>query len=95
MRGDDKLINIRYTDGKLSRIPRGKAEPLVNEGRAFYVSNTIYRAAQAGVEIKKGQTEKQIKAAIREALNPKKAEKPRQEADTKQKRKRGKHNKDD
>lgn len=65
MRGDKQLINIRYNDGKFSRIPRLAAEEVVNAGRAKFVSNTLFRADKFGVSVTPGDTEEIIRTKIR------------------------------
>lgn len=70
MRGDSKLINIRYNDGVVKRLPREKAEVQVELGRAKYISQTLFKAAVEGVTVKQGQTDTEIKAAIRASKVP-------------------------
>jgi hypothetical protein len=70
MRGDGRLVNIRYNDGKVKRLPRHKAEVQVELGRAQYISNTLFKAAEAGITVQEGQTDSEVKAAIRAAQTP-------------------------
>lgn len=46
MKGDTRLINVRFKrSGKVSRIPRWKADTLVTEGKVSYISNALYKEA--------------------------------------------------
>lgn len=38
MRGSNRLVNIRFPSGKIRRLPLKDAEPIVNEGRAKFIS---------------------------------------------------------
>lgn len=51
----EKLICIRYPDNKCDRIPRSKAEMLVNNGQAVFTSKSRYHVYLKEVE---AQTEK-------------------------------------
>ena len=93
MRGDSRLINIKRGTGGVQRIPRGRANELVTEGKATYISNTLFKAAKAGVAVSKGMSDTQIKKAIQVAKKPepKPKETPSedQEKDSKKRKKRG------
>jgi len=90
MRGEKAKINIRYKDtGQVARIPRFKADPLVDSGRAVFVSNSIRKAAMAGVTVTPKMTDKQIKAAILAVKSPPPKTKETEEADGKVQSKRG------
>jgi len=58
-------------DGKARRIPENRAEELIDTGQAkHYISNTVYRAMQFGIEVKDYKTRDQdgkLRAKIREA----------------------------
>lgn len=75
-----RLINVLMKDGKARRVPRGKAEDLLDSGRAVrYISNTVYRAMQLGIEVKDHGTKDlngKLRAKIAEARQPKVEEKP-------------------
>ena len=93
MKGDSRLINVRRTNGEVARISRGRATELVSESKATFISNTLFKAAQAGVSVSKGMSDSQIKKAIRLAKKPE--PKPKEEAssevekDPKKRKKRG------
>jgi hypothetical protein len=94
MRGDRQLICVRHKSGKAARIPRSRADELVNRGAAEFINNTQYRAAKYGVEVKPKQTEAQIKTMITLARSKAEAKakaererKERQEKDSRQRRK--------
>lgn len=71
MKGANKLMNIRRKKGgKVQRIPRVKAEELVDSGEAVFLSNTLYKAAVAGVEVTKDMSDQDIKKLIRKARKP-------------------------
>lgn len=90
MRGDDRLINIQYRDGAVKRLPRSKAEVQVELGRAKYISNTLYKAALHGVEVKEGLTDTEVKALIANRNKPEKKSNP--EKGKQPRNKRGKRN---
>ena len=96
MRSDKRNINIRYGNGKVKRLLRDKAALLVEEGKAEYISNTLYRAASWGVKVKPNSTEAQIKAAIKKARSKPKPEPKKEEVQKvtkKAKKKRRRNNK--
>ena len=68
-RADNRLINIQFIDGQISRIPRPEAAVKVGSGEAKYVSNTIYRAQRPSQVSKPSKAEnveqQQEKAAQR------------------------------
>ena len=91
MRSSNKLVNIQHKDGQVSRIPWIQAEDLVQTGSAKFISNTLFKAAKAGVKVKPGTPDADIKNRIR--LAQKKAEKlqkaeQKRERETKQSRKK-------
>lgn len=94
MKGDGRLINIRHGDGKVQRLPRGRASQLVDSGRASFISNTLFKAAKAGVQVQEGMSDSDIKKAIREATKPEPKPKKEtssedgQEKDSKKRRRR-------
>jgi hypothetical protein len=61
-RTDNRLINIQFTDGRVTRIPRPEAAVKVDSGEAKYISNTIYRGLRprkvSKAEIAEQQQEK-------------------------------------
>lgn len=65
MRGHNRLVSIQYNDGAVKRLPWKKAVVQVELGRADYISRTRYKAAKAGVAVRPGQTDAEIKAAIK------------------------------
>ena len=89
MRDDKRKISIRYKDtGQVSRVPRFKAESLVDDGRAEFVSRSIWRAAKAGVKITPKMTDVQIKEAIRASQASKPKPKPEKSENGSKERKR-------
>jgi hypothetical protein len=64
MKGSKKLINIRLHNGKVSRTTREKAVKLVEREDATYISNTLYKAAFAGVTVRKGMSDADIMQAV-------------------------------
>ena len=57
MKGDTRLINVRFTPcGKVKRLERRKAEVFVSEGKASYISNSLYKEA-LGKELTPAQKE--------------------------------------
>jgi hypothetical protein len=99
MRGNKQLINIRLNDGRVQRIPRDRAGLLVEDERAQFISNTLYKAARAGIEVKPGMKDADIMALVREAkaTASKAKEKPQkeeQERQPQQKRKRRRNRED-
>jgi hypothetical protein len=80
MKGSKKLINIRLRDGNVQRVPRERADKLIESNHAVgFLSNTLYKAAKAGVKVQSGQSDTEIKKAIREALKPEPKPKPKKE----------------
>ena len=53
MRGDNRLINIRYRDGNYRRLPRIEADQIVEAGKAQYASNTDYRTSKSPAKSEK------------------------------------------
>ena len=45
MKGQSKLINVLLSTGKVRRLERRNAETLVSEGKASYISNSLYKDA--------------------------------------------------
>ncbi len=76
---DNRLINIRYKDGRVARISRADASSIVDTGKAQFISNTLYRQApRVAQETKKEITKKQSdRAATR---RKKKAEKDKKKS---------------
>lgn len=72
MRGDNRLVNIRFNDGAVKRLPLVDAEVHVELGRAKFISNTLYKAAVFGVKVRPGQSEAEIRAEVRTARLSKK-----------------------
>lgn len=72
MRGDNRLVNIRFNDGAVKRLPLVDAEVHVELGRAKFISNTLYKAAIFGVKVRPGQSEAEIRAEVRTARLSKK-----------------------
>jgi hypothetical protein len=64
-RTDNRLINIQFTDGRVSRIPRPEAAVKVDSGEAKYVSNSIYRELRPRKESKAKIVEQQQEKAAR------------------------------
>ena len=94
---DTRLINIQFKDGKVSRIPRDRTEEIVSSGKAKFISNTLFKAANAGVTVTPKMTDAQIKAAIRATVQPEKeevVEKERQPQKRRRKKDRKKAEKD-
>lgn len=91
MRGANQLVNIQHKDGKVSRIPWTQADDLVQAGHAKFISNTLFKAAEAGIQVKPKTPDAKVKEQIR--LAQKKAEKlqkaeQKRERETKQSRKK-------
>lgn len=82
MRGDSQLINIRFNDGKVKRLARSEADELVNEKKANFLSNTLYKAVVHGVAVKPGMTDLEIKDKIQKVLH---SEREKREAEVKKK----------
>ena len=91
---DTRLINIQFKDGKVKRLPRDQASDLVDEGKAKYISNTLYKAAVAGVTVKRGMSEAQIKHAIRKLHKPEPEPVEKERQPQQRRRKKGKKNKE-
>lgn len=70
MKGDDRLINIRHNGGDVQRLPRARAEVLVESGKARFISNTLFKAAQAGVKVEGDLSDTEVKELIRKARKP-------------------------
>lgn len=95
------LVNIRFNDGVVKRLPRDKAEIQVELGRAVYISKTQYKAAKAGVKFDCQKSDAQIKERIRKAIQNQKREssqsdedqKPEKDKAPRSKNKRGKNSK--
>lgn len=73
MRGENRLINIKDSEGNIQRISRKTAQSLVASGAFIYVSNLEWRA------FKKTESEKAKKAIAREKAKAKKKDKNCQE----------------
>lgn len=68
-RSDNRLINIQFTDGRVSRIPRPDAAVHVDSGKAKYISNTIYRGLRPRKESKAEIAEQQKEKAVQRRKN--------------------------
>ena len=88
MRGEGRLINIRYNDGVVKRLPRLQAALQIELGRARYISNTLYKAGIAGIKVQEGQSDTEVKAAIRAATAPPEKTAKNEKAPQPQKRRR-------
>ena len=91
---DNRLINIRFADGNVKRLPRAKADELVDSGKAQFISKTLYKAALAGVKVKKGASDAKIKKAIRAALQPNTVKPEKERQPQKRRRKKQKETKE-
>jgi hypothetical protein len=90
----DRLINIQYKDGKVSRIPRSRADDLVGTGKASFISKTRYKAAQAGVAVTEDMSDAEVKKKIRATAKPEKEEKKETEEKEQQRRRKKDRRKD-
>ena len=72
MRGENRSINIKDSEGNIQRTSRKTAQPLVASGAFEYVSNSEWRAF-------KTESEKAKKAVAREKAKAKKKDKNCQE----------------
>lgn len=66
MRGSNRLVNIRFPSGKIRRLPLKDAEPIVNDGRAKFISkmtlkNEIRKEIQRQAAEKAKQADKKEK----------------------------------
>ena len=84
---DNRLVNIQFLDGNVKRLPRSEADDFVTSGKAKFISKTLFKAAQVGVKPKKGQSDLQIKKAIRAITHPRSA-KPEKERQPQQRRRK-------
>lgn len=78
-------------DGKVRRIPADQAEALIDSRQAKrYISNTIYRAVKAGIEVKDFGTRdedgslREAVRALRKKAAQRKAKKDREKAKKKE-----------
>jgi hypothetical protein len=78
-------VNVLLKSGKGRRLPRDRAEQLIDSGQArHYISNTVYRAMVLGIEVEDPKTrdpDGELRAKIREAKA--KLEKKKSKADKK------------
>lgn len=88
MRNDKRCVNVLLKNGMGRRIPRPRAEQLIDSGQAkHYISNTVYRAMKLGIEVKDPKTrdpDGELRTKIREVKA--KLEKKKSKADKKRKK---------
>ena len=86
----DKLVCIRHTNGKVQRLPQKVADMTVAKDKAKFISKTAFKAANAGVVIRKGMSDSDIMTLVREARTPKKVEKLEEKKEPQPRQRRGK-----
>jgi hypothetical protein len=67
-------VHVQHSDGKVALIPWDKADDLVSKERAIFISNTLFKAAKAGINIqnikgKDRQNDRVLKERILERLS--------------------------
>jgi hypothetical protein len=85
-------VHVQYRDGKVGYIPWKNAYDLEKTNKAIFISNTLYKAAKAGIDItrikgKDRSDDVAIKQRIKERLQKqeeqrKKVEKKKQKQET-------------
>lgn len=87
---NERRIRIIHNDGKVASLPMSQADNLVDEGKASFLSRTLYKAAKAGLDlnkIKDKRDDRAIKVLIAAQVEKQeKAEKKRQKQERKKKR---------
>lgn len=70
-------VCIQRNDGSVAEVAWDEAYSLNERGKANFLSRTLFKAAKAGLDIKKlkGKTDAQIKEMIRTKNKPEKPEK--------------------
>lgn len=84
MRGDNRSINIQYKDGTVSRLKRFQAEPLVDSGKAKYVSNTVWRKLRPKPEPSGSKEEKNAEKRQQQTRQQRRKQKRREKNDAHQ-----------
>lgn len=70
-------VRIQRNDGSVAEVAWDEAFSLNQRGKAAFISRTLFKAAQAGLDIKKlkGKTDAEVKAMIKAKNKPERPEK--------------------
>lgn len=65
-------VHVVRSDNSVARLPWTEAYELYSKGKAQFLSNTLFKAAKAGLDIKKlrGQPDRAIKDQIKARRKP-------------------------
>jgi hypothetical protein len=103
VRASDKLYKVQFTAGKragqVGRLPWRKASNLHDRGEANFISNTLFKAVKAGLDlnlIKDPRDDRAIKKQIAKIVEDQKKKQEKQEKPEKKReqKKRGKDKKE-